>query len=110
MRRLSAPLFMMMDCMALASCAMEPRRMPYASTQPRTGQQDGISEYRVDGNVRDFIRPYLTVELPRRGPSPSPSVSGWVSLTRKDGEEAVKAHMKIQWLSVSKDTALFDRL
>jgi hypothetical protein len=64
----------------------------------------------VEGNVRDFIRPYLTVELPRRGPSPQPSVTGWVSLTRQDGEEAVKAPMQLQWLSVSKDKTHPDRL
>lgn len=110
MRRLSAPLLLMLACMALASCAMEQRRLPYASTLPRTGKQDGISEYRVEGNVRDFIRPYLTVELPRRGPSPQPSVSGWVSLTRNDGEEAVRAPMQLQWLSVSKDKTHADRL
>src|SRR5689334_11139195 len=50
MRRLPPTLLMALACMALASCAMEQKRLPYTTVLPRTGMQDNISEYRVEGN------------------------------------------------------------
>lgn len=82
---------------------MEQRRVPYAAVIPRSSVKDGLCEYRVEGNVRDFIRPSVTVELRRRAASPQPSVKGWVSLLRKDGEEAVRAPVQLLWLSSRAD-------
>src|SRR4051812_29742990 len=90
-----ALLKMLLAVMLGSGCAVEQKQLSYSAVVPRTKVQDGLCEYRVEGNLRDFIRPYLTLEIRRHGPSPQPSLSGWVSLVRPDGEEAVKAPVQL---------------